>query len=66
MLVEHYLYNGKELQEELGWYDYGLRFYDPSLARFHTLDPLAEKYYFQTPFAYAANNPILFLDISFS
>ncbi|NOY49659.1 MAG: RHS repeat-associated core domain-containing protein [Chlorobi bacterium] len=62
--TNNYKYNGKELQTDFGldWYDYGWRFYDPQLARFHTLDPLAEKYSFQSPFIYGANNPIRFID----
>ena len=32
------------------------------MARFHSIDPLAEDYNFQTPYAYAANNPIIFID----
>jgi RHS repeat-associated protein len=65
-----YLYNGKEKQDDvlsgiaLDWYDYGARFYDPQVARFHTLDPLAEKYSFQSPYCYAANNPIRYIDVN--
>ena len=38
-----YLYNRKELQEDLNEYDYGARFYDPVVDQWTSLDPLAEK-----------------------
>ncbi len=59
-----YLYNGKELDTDFGlnWYHYGFRMYDPAIARFTSIDPLAETYSFQSPYTYAANNPISFID----
>jgi RHS repeat-associated protein len=63
-------YNGKELQTEdigsgeLDWYDYGARFYDASLGRFHTQDRFAEKYFDFSPYQYAANNPICNIDVN--
>ncbi|WP_305982389.1 DUF6443 domain-containing protein [Roseivirga thermotolerans] len=60
----NYLYNGKELQNETGWYDYGARHYDPQLGRFFTQDRFAEKYFDFSPYQYAANNPILYIDVN--
>ncbi|MFD0766156.1 DUF6443 domain-containing protein [Mucilaginibacter lutimaris] len=57
-----YLYNKKELQEELNQYDYGARFYDPVIARFTTMDPHTDEHPDYTPFNYAYNNPGLVVD----
>jgi RHS repeat-associated protein len=62
--AQNYKYNGKELEEGLDYdmYEYGARHYDPALGRFVILDRLSEDYSFQTPYAYAANNPVIYID----
>ena len=63
---EPYTYTGKkeETMHGLGWYDYGKRFYDPNYRlSFVSIDPLCEKYYSISPYAYCANNPIRYVDL---
>ncbi len=64
LTVYDYKYNGKEWQDELGlnFYDYGARNYDPAIGRWMNIDPLSEDYYEQSPFLYAGNNPLIFVD----
>ena len=60
-----YKYNGKELDRMHGldWYDYGARQYDAAgVPVFTTIDPMAEKYYHLSPYAYCANNPVKYID----
>ena len=61
---QQYKYNGKEFDGTFGLntYDYGARQHDPILARWDRIDPLCEKYYGVSPYAYANNNPVKFID----
>ena len=61
---QRYKYNGKELDRMHGldWYDFGARWMDAALGRWHSIDPLCEKYYDVSPYAYCMDNPINRID----
>ncbi|CAH0994236.1 hypothetical protein EMA8858_00345 [Emticicia aquatica] len=58
-----FTYNGKELQTDIGLFEYGFRWYDPMNARFTSVDPLANDYAYKTPYDYAENKPVIAVDL---
>ncbi|MDY4880786.1 MAG: RHS repeat-associated core domain-containing protein, partial [Muribaculaceae bacterium] len=62
--TQPYKYGSKELDRTNGLdlYDSEARWYDSLLGRTTTMDPLAEKYYGLSPYAWCAGNPVKFVD----
>lgn len=58
--TQPYKYDGKK--RGLNLYDYSARQMDNAVPRFTSVDPLAEKYYSWSPYAYVMNNPLKYID----
>ncbi len=58
-----YGFNGKENDQETGNQDYGMRIYNPDIAKFLSVDPLFKQYPWYTPYQFAGNKPIKYVDI---
>ena len=54
-----FLYQGKELDGQTGWHDFGARQYDASVGRWFAGDPANE---FSSPYVGIGNNPVNFTD----
>ena len=59
-------FNGQEKDNEIkgagNSYDFGERIYDPRVVRFLSVDPLTKEYPWYTPYQFAGNKPIVFID----
>jgi RHS repeat-associated protein len=61
-------FNGKEQDAEgIGGngstYDYGFRIYNPAIAKFLSVDPLTKSYPWYSPYQFAGNSPVVFIDL---
>jgi len=63
-----YGFNGKEHDDEISGnnneLDLGARIYNSRIGRFLSIDPMANSYPWQSPYAYYSNNYILVLDVN--
>jgi RHS repeat-associated protein len=60
--TNRYKFNGKELDEETGFYYYGARYYNPKFSLMLSVDQMMEKYPGMNPYAYCFQNPINLID----
>lgn len=60
-------FNGMEKDDEIknitgSSYDFGARIYDPRIGRWLAIDPASHKYPFSSPYVFALNNPLFYVD----
>ena len=57
-----YSYQGQERQEDTNWLTFKWRNYDPTIGRFFGVDILADRYQYQTPYAFSENKVINYVE----
>ena len=60
--TQPYKFSGKELDGETGLYYFGARYYNPKLALWYGVDPLAEKAFAVSAYCYAFSSPVNLTD----
>ncbi len=58
-----YKFQGQEEQKETGWFQFKWRNSDPALGRFFNVDPLAEKYLYNSPYAFSENKVVAHIEL---
>ena len=58
--INKFTFQEQELQDDFGlnWYQFKWRMEDPILGRFISIDPISEKFYHNSPFAFSENKVI--------
>ncbi|WP_143961161.1 RHS repeat domain-containing protein [Litoribacter populi] len=62
-LSYRYGFNGKENDSETGTQDYGFRIYDPKIAKFLSVDPLAPEFPWNSTYAFSEGSPVSNVDL---
>jgi RHS repeat-associated protein len=57
-----YKFNGKEQDAETGLYYYGARYYEPNVAMWYGVDPMAEKHPNVGGYVYCLSSPLRYID----
>ncbi len=55
-------FTSKELDPETSLYYFGARYYDPWRGQLNSIDPHSDLYAWSSPYSYAGDNPVSFLD----
>jgi RHS repeat-associated protein len=60
--IKRYRYTGMERDEESGFSYHGARYYAPWIARWLSPDPETARFLHHSPYCYAANTPVAYVD----